>query len=79
MKEDKILDAIISIISKELKNIQSVLPLPDSKDLIDNLKPNIEKALGSAGYISKSKYESLKSKAEKLEKRLDKLEEIKDL
>ncbi|MFL2699772.1 MAG: hypothetical protein ACJ0FI_03375 [Gammaproteobacteria bacterium] len=55
------------------------MPLPDSRDLIDNLKPNIEKALGSAGYISKSKYESLKSKAEKLEKRLDKLEEVKDL
>ena len=79
MKEDKVLDAIISIISKELKNIQSVLPLPDSKDLMDNLKPNIEEALGSAGYISKSKYDSLKSKADKLEKRLDKLEEDKNL
>ena len=79
MKEDKVLDAIISIISKELKNIQSVLPLPDSKDLMDNLKPNIEEALGSAGYISKSKYDSLKSKADKLEKRLDKLEEVKNL
>lgn len=79
MKEDKVLDAIISIISKELKNIQSLLPLPDSRDLIDNLKPNIEKALDSAGYISKSKYDSLKSKAEKLEKRLDKLEEVRNL
>ena len=74
MKEDRVLDAIISIVSKELKGIESKLAAPEVNAL-EELKPGIEKVLSSAGFVSQSKYNSLKSRADKLEERLNKLEE----
>ena len=75
MKEDRVLDAIISIVSKELKGIESKLAAPEM-NAMEKLKPGIEKVLSSAGFVSESKYNSLKSRADKLEERLSKLEEV---
>ena len=44
MKEDKVLDAIISIVSKELKGIESKLAAPEI-NAMEKLKPGIEKAV----------------------------------
>jgi polyhydroxyalkanoate synthesis regulator phasin len=74
MKEDRVLDAIISIVGKELKGIESKLAAPEINAL-EKLKPGIEKVLSSAGFVSESKYNSLKSRADKLEERLNRLEE----
>jgi polyhydroxyalkanoate synthesis regulator phasin len=74
MNEDRVLDAIISIVGKEFKNIESKLAVPEI-DALEKLKPGIEKVLSSAGFVSESKYNSLKSRADKLEERLNKLEE----
>ena len=78
MKEDKVLDAIISIVGKELKNIESILPIPEAQALEESIKPHIDKALGSAGFVSQSKYDALKARADKLEERLEVLEKARD-
>ena len=63
-------------LAKDISNqsIESKLAAPEM-NAMEKLKPGIEKVLSSAGFVSESKYNSLKSRADKLEERLNKLEE----
>jgi|TARA_B100000900_G_C20485870_1_gene677435 polyhydroxyalkanoate synthesis regulator phasin len=74
MKEDKVLEAILSIIEKDLKHIAKLLP-SEGPDFIKNqIEPKLNEVLSTAGFVSKSKYDSLKAVAANLEKRIEDLE-----
>jgi polyhydroxyalkanoate synthesis regulator phasin len=77
MSQDKLTQAILNVIKKEIDSASKVLPT----DLLSNIDiaPEIEKLIEKSGYVSKSKYDSLNRIAQELEQRIIDLEnKIKD-
>ena len=74
MSQDKLSEAVINILKKEMGAFKDILP----SDLLQNLQkvigPEIEKLIEKSGYVSKSKYKALERLASNLEQRIIDLE-----
>ena len=74
MSQDELSKAIINILKKEMAAVKDILP----SDLLQNLQkvigPETEKLIEKSGYISKSKYDSIKKLVDELEERITLLE-----
>ena len=74
MSQDKLSEAVINLLKKELGAFKDILP----SDLLQNLQkvigPETEKLIEKSGYVSKSKYIALEKLANNLEKRIIDLE-----
>ena len=74
MSQNEVTKAIFSILEKELKNINKLLPGDLLKNLEKNIAPELNNVIEKSGYVSKSKYDSLNKIAKDLEKRISDLE-----
>ena len=74
MSQDELSKDIINILKKEMAAVKDILP----SDLLQNLQkvigPETEKLIEKSGYISKSKYDSIKKLVDELEERITLLE-----
>lgn len=71
MSEGDVSNAIFKILEKELKKF---IPSDFFLNLKENLGPDLDKAIEKSGYISKSKYDSIKKLVDELEERITLLE-----
>lgn len=71
MSEGDVSNAIFKILEKELKKF---IPSDLFLNLKENLGPDLDKAIEKSGYISKSKYDSIKKLVDELEERITILE-----
>ena len=74
MSQNEVTKAIFSILEKELKNINKLIPGDLLKNLEKNIAPELKNVVEKSGYVSKSKYDSLNKIAKDLEKRISDLE-----
>tara|TARA_B110000444_G_scaffold52932_1_gene48833 strand:- start:2385 stop:2615 length:231 start_codon:yes stop_codon:yes gene_type:complete len=74
MSQNEVTKAIFSILEKELKNINKLIPVDLLKNLEKNIAPELNNVIEKSGYVSKSKYDSLNKIAKDLEKRISDLE-----
>ncbi len=74
MSQNEVTKAIFSILEKELKNINKLIPVDLLKKLEKNIAPELNNVIEKSGYVSKSKYDSLNKIAKDLEKRISDLE-----
>ena len=74
MRQNEVTKAIFSILEKELKNINKLIPGDLLKNLEKNIAPELNNVIEKSGYVSKSKYDSLNKIAKDLEKRISDLE-----
>jgi|TARA_B110000459_G_scaffold190603_1_gene225842 polyhydroxyalkanoate synthesis regulator phasin len=74
MSQNEVTKAIFSILEKELKNINKLIPGDLLKNLEKNIAPELNNVIEKSGYVSKSKYDSLNKIAKDLEKRISDLE-----
>ena len=74
MSQNEVTKAIFSILKKELKNINKLIPGDLLKNLEKNIAPELNNVIEKSGYVSKSKYDSLNKIAKDLEKRISDLE-----
>ena len=74
MSQNEVTKAIFSILEKELKNINKLIPGDLLKNLEKNIAPELNNVIEKSGYVSKSKYDSLNKVAKDLEKRISDLE-----
>ena len=75
MKDNELRDAVMNIIKKEIGAIGGVLPVEVINSLAENLSKDFNGLIEQSGYVSRSKYETLKNIADRLEKRIILLEE----
>lgn len=75
MKDNELRDAVMNIIKKEIGAIGDVLPVEVINSLAGNLSKDFDGLIEQSGYVSRSKYETLKNIADRLEKRIILLEE----
>lgn len=75
MKDNELRDAVMNIIKKEIGAIGGVLPVEVINSLAGNLSKDFNGLIEQSGYVSRSKYETLKNIADRLEKRIILLEE----
>ena len=74
MSEGDVSNAIFKILEKELKKFNKFIPSDFFLNLKENLGPDLDKAIEKSGYISKSKYGSIKKLVDELEERITLLE-----
>lgn len=74
MSEGDVSNAIFKILEKELKKFNKFIPSDLFLNLKENLRPDLDKAIEKSGYISKSKYDSIKKLVDELEERITILE-----
>lgn len=74
MSEGDVSNAIFKILEKELKKFNKFIPSDFFLNLKEKLGPDLDKAIEKSGYISKSKYDSIKKLVDELEERITLLE-----
>jgi hypothetical protein len=74
MNDNDLTKAILNVLKKELGSVGDILPAELLLGIRKRISPEIEGLVAKSGYVTKSKYDSLKRLAAELEKRIIDLE-----